>query len=85
MSKVEDILTKMRTSPQSISFSDLSKVCEYYFGVGRQSGTSHRLFHTPWQGNPRINIQIGDDGKAKPYQVRQVLLAIAKLNEVDDD
>lgn len=32
----------------------------------------------PWAGDPRINIQ-DDKGKAKPYQVRQVLLAIDKL------
>ena len=30
------------------------------------------------QGDPRINIQ-NDMRKAKPYQVRQVLLAIEKL------
>jgi len=27
---------------------------------------------TPWQGDPRVNIQ-NDKGMAKPYQVRQVL------------
>jgi len=32
----------------------------------------------PWQGDPRINIQDAS-GKAKPYQVRQVLQAIDKL------
>jgi hypothetical protein len=35
---------------------------------------------TPWPGDPRINIQ-NDKGKAKAYQVRQVLLAIDKLKE----
>jgi hypothetical protein len=30
------------------------------------------------QGDPRINIQ-NDKGKAKAYQVRQVLMAIDKL------
>jgi hypothetical protein len=41
-------------------------------------GTSHAIFKTPWVGDPRINIQDGK-GKAKAYQVRQVLLAIDKL------
>lgn len=44
---------------------------------------------TPWQGDPRVNIQRGKDGNAKAYQVRQVLDAIAKLesekNEEGDD
>jgi hypothetical protein len=31
-----------------------------------------------WQGDPRVNIQ-NAKGKAKPYQVRQVLQAIEKL------
>lgn len=35
---------------------------------------------TPWPGDPRVNIQ-SDKGKAKAYQVRQVLRAIAKLDE----
>ncbi len=43
-----------------------------------QTGTSHAIFKTPWVGDPRINIQ-DDKGKAKAYQVRQVLLAIDKL------
>jgi len=32
----------------------------------------------PWQGDPRINIQ-NAKGKAKAYQVKQVLLAIERL------
>lgn len=36
------------------------------------------MFKTPWVGDPRIDIQ-DDKGKAKAYQVRQVLLAIEKL------
>jgi hypothetical protein len=39
---------------------------------------SHTVFKTPWPGDPRVNIQ-NDKGKAKAYQVRQVLLAIDKL------
>lgn len=72
------ILDQMRREPANIRFSDLMKVCEKYFGKPRQHGTSHAVFKTPWAGNPRINIQ-DDKGKAKAYQVRQVLLAIEKL------
>ena len=46
----------------------------------RQGGTSHTIFKTPWIGDPRINMQ-NDKGKAKAYQVRQVLLAIQKLED----
>jgi hypothetical protein len=51
---------------------------------------SHKVYKTPWQGDPRVNIQRGKDGNAKAYQVRQVLDAIARLKaekseESDDD
>ncbi|MCW5944512.1 MAG: toxin HicA [Cryobacterium sp.] len=68
----------MRNSPSGIRFTDLAKVCEHYFGAPRQQGTSHRVYRMPWRGDPRVNIQ-DDHGKAKPYQVRQVLAAIEKL------
>jgi hypothetical protein len=74
------ILTKMLQEPTNVKFADLLKICEENFGPPRQSGTSHMVFKTPWSGDPRINIQ-NDKGKAKAYQVRQVLLAIAKLKE----
>ena len=72
------ILDQMRREPANVRFAELKKVCEGYFGKPRQSGTSHAIFKTPWVGDPRINIQ-DDKGKAKLYQVRQVLLAIDKL------
>lgn len=68
----------MAREPSNIRFTDLVKVCEEYFGKPRQTATSHMVFKTPWFGDPRINIQ-NDGGKAKAYQVKQVLLAIEKL------
>jgi hypothetical protein len=37
------------------------------------------LYKTPWQGDSKINIQ-NHKGKAKADQLRQVLLAIEKLD-----
>lgn len=85
MAKIDDILAGMRKNPQGVRFQELSKVCEHFFGEARQFGTSHRVFRTPWPGDPRVNIQMGEGGKAKAYQVRQVLLAITKLKGVQDD
>jgi hypothetical protein len=42
------------------------------------------VFKTPWAGDPRVNIQ-EDKGKAKAYQVRQVLSAIDKLPETRNE
>ncbi|HAV10884.1 MAG TPA: toxin HicA [Dehalococcoidia bacterium] len=68
----------MLKNPKNISCADFRKVCEHYFGEPRQERSSHCVFKTAWQGNPRINIQ-NEKGKAKAYQVRQVLQAIDKL------
>jgi len=75
---IDKILKRMRESPKNVRFTDLCKVCERYFGPPRNPGGSHRIFRTPWHGDPRINIQ-NDKGKTKAYQVKQVLLAIDKL------
>jgi hypothetical protein len=68
----------MRRQPAGVRFVDLMKVCTHYFGAPRQTGSSHAVFKMPWPGDPRVNIQ-DDHGKAKADQVRQVLLAINKL------
>jgi hypothetical protein len=84
MTALSKILDQLRREPANIQFNDLRKVCESYFGKPRQSGTSHAIFKTPWAGDPRINIQ-DQKGKAKPYQVRQVLLAIDKLEAMRNE
>ncbi len=78
MAGVEKLLEQMRREPANVGFSDLKKVCQAYFGKPRQDGSSHAIFKTPWPGDPRVNIQ-NAKGNAKPYQVRQVLQAIDKL------
>ena len=64
-------------------FSDLYRVCEHFLGEPRRKGTSHCVFKTPWLGDPRVNIQ-NDNGKARAYQVRQVVAAIRRLKEFND-
>jgi citrate synthase len=78
MAKVEDILDQMGSNPKGIRFNDLCKVCEFYFGASRMPGSSHRVYSTPWKGDPRVNIQ-NAKGMAKAYQVKQVLMAIERI------
>lgn len=84
MADIDDILSGMKRNPKGVRFNDLSKVCEHFFGSPRQSGSSHKVFRTPWQGDPRVNIQ-NLKGKAKPYQVRQVLQAIDRLEVQNEE
>lgn len=78
MPKIEEIVARMRQNPKNIRFSELCRVCDFYFGEARQRATSHRVYKTPWDGDPRVNVQ-SDAGKAKAYQVKQVLRAIERL------
>ena len=80
MDRIAKLLEAMRRAPQNVRFTDLAKVCDHYFGAARQQSGSHRVYRTPWVGDPRVNIQ-NAKGKAKPYQVRQVLQAIEKLDD----
>ena len=72
----------LRSNPKGVRFADLARICDHFFGEPRQQGTSHRVYRTPWQGNPRVNIQ-NDKGMAKPYQVRQVAEALERLQQSD--
>lgn len=78
MAEIAKILDRMRRGPAQVRFADLYKVCVAFFGEPRQSASSHAVFKTPWPGDPRVNIQ-NAKGKAKPYQVRQVLLAVERM------
>jgi len=80
MARIADIVARMRRNPNGVRFSDLCKVCDQYFGNARQQSTSHRVYKTPWRGDPRVNIQ-NQRGRAKAYQVLQVLKAIDRLEK----
>jgi len=81
MARIDKTMAVMRSSPQNVTYAELLAVCRHHFGEPRQHGTSHAVFKTPWPGDPRVNIQRSKGGGAKPYQVRQVLKAIAKVQE----
>ena len=78
MGDIEDLVAQMRRNPKDVGFAQLSRVCQHFFGKPRQGTGSHKIYKTPWQGDPRVNIQ-SKRGKAKVYQVRQVLKAIDRL------
>ncbi len=82
MSSRARLLDALRNNPNDVRFADLAKLCDAYFGEPRHKATSHRIYRTPWPGDPRVNIQ-NAKGKAKPYQVRQVIKTIEKLESTE--
>ena len=82
---LDDIMKNLEEAIKEINegqvrFKRLVTICESYFGKSRIAG-SHHIFKTPWPGDPRLNLQEEQGGKAKPYQVRQVIQALQKLQE----
>ena len=59
------------TSYANIAFADLCAMLLHYGFTVRRKATSHAIFTRP-HVHEIINLQPGDGGKAKPYQVRQV-------------
>lgn len=78
MAKIEELLAELRGNPRSVRYSDACKIADAFFGKPRQRGTSHRIWKMPWPGDPRVNLQEGEGGKAKTYQVEQLLKAIGR-------
>jgi hypothetical protein len=78
MPTLTDILEKMRDNPKGMRIADVCRICDHYFGQARQASGSHRVYKTPWIGDPRVNIQ-NHKGYAKAYQVKQILKAIERL------
>ena len=77
MANIEKVLAKMREAPQNVRYAELATVCEHFLGAPRRGYNA--VYKTPWQGDPRVNIQESGGGKAKTYQVKQVLMAVVRL------
>lgn len=56
-------------------------MCDHFFERRPGKGSHVAVYKMPWIGDPRINIQRGRGGEAKPYQVKQALQAIERLIE----
>jgi hypothetical protein len=82
MTQRERLDCRINRQREKNSFSSDLNICEQVFGNYRIGG-SHHIFKTPWQGDPRINLQKEKGNFAKPYQVRQVLRALHKLKELE--
>lgn len=76
---IAETIAELEREKASARFSRLIRICAECFGEPRING-SHHIFKMPWQGDPRLNLQ-SDRGKAKPYQVEQVITALKKLDE----
>jgi hypothetical protein len=56
--------------------ADACRLATALFGEPRQQGSSHRVWRMWWAGDPRVNMQKSKGGRAKAYQVQQLLTAV---------
>jgi hypothetical protein len=88
----EKLLEKAKQNPAGLAFEDaltLAKQLGWEERKVRHGGSHHHIFHHP--SAPKIkdrypqplNLQRGKDGKAKAYQVRQMMQMAAAMGIID--
>jgi len=82
LSKIERLIQKALTSPQNLRFAELQKLCSYFGMKLRNTDGSHFVYKRMEEPKFTISIQ-NDNGKAKEYQVRQLMSKVKELNLYD--
>jgi hypothetical protein len=78
----ERLLEKAKASPHNLRFDELCKLAEEFGWVfERQNASSHKIYSNPnlSESNGRMMNFQSKHGKAKLYQVKQLLDAIEQL------
>ena len=77
MTRCEELLERARKVPSGLRFSEVCRLAECFgWRRARQRG-DHVLYKRP--GTMQLMNLQDDGGRAKPYQVRQLLAAIEEL------
>jgi hypothetical protein len=84
MSKNDKIIADMRNNPGDVRYEIACRIAEDFFGYPRRNG-SHAFYSVPWPGKPWVNFQEGKNGKAKKYQILQLLEAIDRMDHIRKD
>lgn len=86
MGKCDKLLQKARSSANNLRFDELCKLAECYGWVSIRQAGSHCMYENDALDITQGRMQNFQDvnGKAKPYQVRQLLAALEFLGENAD-
>jgi hypothetical protein len=82
LSRLEKLLQKAIKSPQNLLFHEFCTLCSYFGMEKRGQSGSHVIYKRKVAPKFALSIQ-NDDGKAKPYQVREFLKKIKELGLYD--
>ena len=72
MAKIDKLIQKAISSPQNIKFDELCILCRRFGFTKESQEGSHIIYRRHTQPKRMISVQ-SDHGKAKPYQVNQLL------------
>jgi hypothetical protein len=79
MANCDKLLQKAKNNPAGLRFAEACNLAECYgFQLSRRRGGSHHIYKYPGV-MALINLQEDRNGKAKEYQVRQILDIIEEL------
>ena len=81
MNEIRDDIADLQQRQNSIKFAEISENLRAMVWPPRIKRYNHHVYRMPWSGDPRINIQRGNNGAAKAYQVKQVIAALARMEE----
>jgi hypothetical protein len=85
MSRCLKLLEAAKASPNNFRFDDLCALAECYGWVYRRQRGSHVIYENtalPVESGRVMNFQ-DKQGKAKPYQVKELLAAITLVENTD--
>ena len=75
--KAAKILEALLEGSRNVRFDDLIRLAEAFgFELKRVAGSHHILAHPAM--SDLLNLQPGPDGKAKPYQIRQLMTLVER-------
>ena len=85
MANCDKLFVKARNSPNNFAFREICELAECKGWEFRRQSSSHFIFENPKLTQEQGRVQNLQDfkGKAKPYQVRQLLRAIEFLEDED--
>ncbi|MEU5843644.1 toxin HicA [Rhodococcus sp. NPDC047139] len=83
MTKADKIRAALERNPRSVSYDEGTAALTVRADLRAAAATGNQPCSVPdaVAGRPRVNIHRGKNGEAKPYQVKQVLAAIKKIEE----
>ena len=81
--KKRQLYEELKRNPKNIRFQKICKVAEAFDFKIRKGKGSHRIFTRP-EVEELLNFQ-NVKGKAKPYQVKQLIKIIEKYGLLEED